>query len=230
MKRLRPSSTLPPRSDSLAKVGLLSLFVALVIAAVEAQATVVVMHSLEQMSQRADVVVHARVTDQVVTREDGRIITLTELEVVDGLKGAKYGDVLTVYQVGGKLDGVVAKIAGMHEYFVGEELVLFGMNHGDRVVSYGVGVGKFQVQYEDDGKVIQPRVVEDILDVVVARRDDSGATQFTPPSPRSHDSLEGFKAELRSYIRAVRTPERFQPRLHPKQLQAISPKTVKGGR
>jgi hypothetical protein len=170
---------------------------ALLLCAVQAQATVVVLHSIEEMSRRSEVVVQARVTATRVTKEKGRIITLTELEVVDAFKGAKTGDKLTVFQVGGTLDGFTSQVVGAHEYAVGEELVWFGVRLGDRVVSYGVGVGKFRIVL--DGSL--SRVVEDIGDVAVLNRDAAtGATSMTSPSPRTADSLAAFKQQVRDAL------------------------------
>lgn len=175
--------------------------------AADAGATVVVRHGLEEMTSKSDVIVHARVADQKVTREDGRIVTLTEVEVIDGLKGAKPGEVLTIYQVGGSLDGMRQWIEGAHVYEHGEELVLFAMRHGERVVSYGVGVGKFRVVYDGAFR----RIVEDIEGVVELKRLPTGEVRMEAPAPREYASLEGFKGEVRGYVARPALPARPTP-------------------
>lgn len=166
--------------------------------ALRAEATVVVLHSLEEMSRRSEVIAHARVAERHVVKEGPGVVTLTELEVIDGLKGAKAGDILTVYQVGGELDGVRHWIEGAHEYEMGEEIVLFAVRHGERVVSYGVGVGKFRVVYDGAFR----RVVEDLGDVVVLQRDEQGGARFSSPEPRQDPSLDAFKERVRRAQRA----------------------------
>lgn len=167
--------------------------------ALPSAATVVVMHSLEEMTQRSEVIVHARVADQrVERREQLGIITLTDIEVIDGIKGAEKGDVLTIYQVGGSLDGEHAWIAGAHKHRIGEEMVLFAVRHGSQIVSYGVGLGKFVVDRE--GKL--PSVIEDIGDIAVMERGPNGELRYTTPEPRNSPSLDAFKEHIRRADRA----------------------------
>lgn len=167
--------------------------------AIPSAATVVVLHSLEEMTQRSDVIVHARVADQRVERKgEVGIITLTDIEVIDGIKGAKPGDVMTIYQVGGSLNGEHAWISGAHKHRVGEEMVLFAVRHGEQIVSYGVGLGKFLV--ERDGTV--PSVREDLGDVAVMEKTADGQLRFTSPEPRTAPSLDAFKEHVRRALNA----------------------------
>lgn len=159
-----------------------------------AHATVVLRASLEDMSARSDVIVHARVAEQTVVREpEVGLVTLTELEVIDGLKGAKAGDILTVYQVGGSLDGQHAWISGAHRHRVGEEMVFFAMRHGERVVGYGVGLGKYLVDRE--GRV--PGVREDLGDVLLLTKGENGELKADTAAPDQHPSLDVFKEYVR---------------------------------
>jgi hypothetical protein len=191
------------RSPSLPLRSLLALGVVLgALGALGVQATVVVLHSLEEMSRTSEVIVHARVAERSVREEGHGVVTLTELEVIDGLKGAKAGDVLTVYQVGGELDGVRKWIEGAHEYAIGEEVVLFAVRHQDRVVSYGVGVGKFRVVYDGAFR----RVIEDLGDVVVLEPDAKGEARFVSPTPRHDPSLDAFKERIRRAQNVGSTP------------------------
>ena len=177
-------------------IGLCAVALAVMGLARSALATVVVIHPLDEMTARSDVVVHARVGAQQVVRDKGRLITLTEIEVIEGFKGARAGDILTIYQVGGDLDGEHQWISGMQRYMPGEEMVLFAVRFGDKIVSYGVGVGKFKIERDADGT----RVVEDIHDVVAYTRDPDGAPSMQQPRPRERPSLDGFKTEIRDYV------------------------------
>lgn len=175
--------------------------------AVPSSATIVVLHSLEEMSQRSEVIVHARVADQRVQRQDDvGIVTLTDIEVIDGIKGAKSGDVLTIYQVGGSLDGENGWISGAHRHQLGEEMVLFAVRHGERIVSYGVGLGKFLV----DRQGAIPSVREDLGGVAIMERGDDGQLRYTEPEPRTAPSLDVFKEHVRRASRGKLPDEAIQ--------------------
>ena len=182
-----------------------------------AQSTVVVMHSLEEMTRRSEIVVEARVADQRVVEEDGRIITLTDIEVIDGLKGAKPGDIMTIYQVGGTLNGTRMWIEGAHRYEIGEQMVLFGVRHGERVVSYGVGLGKFRIVYDGGFQT----VVEDLNGVVVMKPGTQGNAEFQAPAPRNFPSLAKFKTEVRQWVSVAGHLQRMPAKtiLQPRRLR-----------
>lgn len=183
-----------------------------------AHATVVVMHSLEEMTRRSELVVQARVAEQRVVQEAGRIVTLTDIEVIEGLKGAKTGEVLTIYQVGGTLNGTRMWIEGAHRYEVGEQMILFGVRHGERVVSYGVGIGKFRIVYDGGFQ----RVVEDLHGVVEMKRGSQGEAEFHTPAPRAFPSLADFKATVQRWtaperhLQRMPAPQVVQPKRMPK--------------
>lgn len=165
---------------------------AVALGATAALATVVVQPSLEQMTARSGVIVHGVVTDQVVVQgEEGRILTLSSIRVTEGLKGAKANDTVTLYQVGGELDGHVARIAGVSAFAKGEEVILFGdtflatdtvrflqlerknqipaaMLHpsGPWLVPYGIGLGKFRVDRSNE--TLGAQASEELGDVAVA--------------------------------------------------------------
>jgi|GEM_PF-829380 len=220
LKRLASAVTRAVGSSALA-LGLMTSFAALT-AAPAADATVVVLHPLDEMMHRADVVIHARVVGQDVKREEGRIITLTQIEVLDGIKGAKQGDVETVYQVGGSLDGENMHIAGAHDYAAGEEMVFFAMRHRDRLVSYGVGVGKFSV--DRDAQTI----VEDLGDVLVMSPTETGLQPDLNLQPRSMNSIVEFKAMLRDLLALPAPPQVTGARGAPKLAPTLNgPKRLK---
>jgi hypothetical protein len=167
------------------------------------RATVVVIPTLEEMTHRSDVVVHAVVRDVVVEEDSpGRLVTRTALEVLDGIAGAKSGDVLTVFQVGGQKDGRVAWVAGAHHFVVGEELVVFAVRPeglGGQIVPYGIGFSLFSVVDGIDGKHIE----EIAGDVVQLKKDSDGSEKMAAVEPRRFASLDGFKSLLRSILSAT---------------------------
>ena len=158
----------------------------------KAHATVVIQAPLHEMTQRSHVVVHATVEETgPVEGEEGRILTLTRLKVIDGIKGAKAGDTVTIYQVGGQLGDRVMQIPGVSEFKPGEEVVFFGVTflatdtvrflqterkaqvpaatlHPSAawVVPFAIGLGKFQVIRTVD----PPMAQEELGDVVTVYR------------------------------------------------------------
>ena len=187
-----------------------------------ASATVVVQPSLERMASRAQVIVRAVVEDQSVTTGEarGRVLTLSRLKVLEGLKGAKTGETLTLYQVGGRQGKRVAQVIGASGFRVGEEVVLFGAKFlaqdtvkflqgarqggspwatlhptGGYVVTYGIGLGKFTV--DRTGSV--PMAREELGDVAVLV--PSGKGSLVPgPLVSREQPLDVFLDEVRALV------------------------------
>jgi hypothetical protein len=168
------------------------LVVGMLSTATEARATVVVLHSLEEMSRRADVVVHARVGDVRVVEREGHIATVVDIEVIDGWKGAKAGDLTRVYQLGGVLGARRELVVGVHTWQVGEEIVLFAMRYQDGLISYGIGVGKRVI----DRSSGEPMVVEVFGDVSAMERAPEGGTRIVTPRAGQTVSLAALKTDV----------------------------------
>lgn len=171
--------------------------------------TLVFIEDLPSMTKKSQVIIHAGVVHQESQiDEDGRIITLTTLEVIEAIKGASTGEYLTVYQVGGEYEGRVLNVSGAHRYQLGEELFLFGLRMEDKLVSYGLGLGKFKVLGGKDGE----KVVEDLHDLVSAKSGPKGKILIEDPIPRTFPSVEIFKSSIRNIIvpkiRDFRFPEK----------------------
>ena len=196
-----------------------TLVAAVLLAGSAARATVVVVPTLEEMTLRADVVAQVVVRDQRVIDDKGRPMTLTSLEVSDGIKGAKAGDVIELRQLGGSVGGREMWIAGAHRFQIGEECVLFAMRPAvlaGGAILYGVGFGVFDVVDGVDGKKLQ----EITGAVVRAEPQADGTTKFLPVRPRAYDSLDAFKAELRAILDNRDLPSLPQKRIlvpHPRK-------------
>lgn len=159
------------------------------------RATVVMQVPLERMAQEADVIVHARVGAQQVRWAEGRarILTLTDIEVLDAVKGATKGDVMTIYQVDGTLDGITYKIPGIVRFKPGEEIVLFAMRFEDKLVTFGVGLGKYVVARDGDDALVFPELG---LSSYVKRTAD-GRLVETAPVLEPPQTLESFLDQVR---------------------------------
>jgi hypothetical protein len=164
-----------------------------------ATATVVIVPTLEEMTHRSDVVIHAMVREvKTIRDEKGRLLTVTALEVQDGIAGAKQADIITVHQLGGRLGDEQAWIAGAHKFVKGEEIVFFGERlkaDPSVVVPYGVGFGIFAVLDDVDGKHAHEIDSGDVTQLV---RLPDGRAQMAAVTPRRFDSLTDFKAQLRA--------------------------------
>lgn len=164
--------------------------------AAPAAATVVQAVPLERMTHESDVIVHARVGGQQVTwdKDHRRVLTLTTIEVLDAVKGASKGDRLTIYQVGGTLDGVTYRIVGALQFAPGEQMVFFAKRFEDKLVSYGMGLGKYAVT-ERDGKL---QVAPVYGDVAFVKRAADGTIVSDAPPAASARPLTAFLRDLRA--------------------------------
>jgi len=191
------------------------------LAAPRASATVVVVPSLEEMTHRSNVVIHAVVRDvQTIKDEQGRLITVNTLEVLDGIAGAKQADLVTVHQLGGRLGDEQAWIAGAHKFTVGEEVVFFGERLANKpavVVPYGIGFGIFEVKEDVDGKHAHELGSHDVTQVV---RLPDGRAQMTAVTPRRFDNLDAFKAQLRAIRDGRNAPALPMKKMQRPQLKA----------
>lgn len=213
------------RASALVQVAAAALMTALALAG-SARATVVVMPTLEEMAVAAEIIAHVKVGAPRTERDGkGRIITITPLEVIEGVKGAKAGDALGVFQVGGSLEGRSSWIAGAHHFVEGEELVFVGVRHTrgpGSVIPYGIGFGLFAVTRDDFGV----RVVETMGDVVAMEKSADGRLRQVSPKARSYDSLPGFLTLLRRAATAEEAPKLMQVdrKPHKAAQQADGPK------
>jgi hypothetical protein len=160
--------------------------------AFEARATVVVPLTIEAMTARADVVCVGVVLSQRAAWnvERTRIYTTTEVRVERTLKGKRaLGDVLTVRQLGGVVDGISQVVPGNARLTPGETAVLFLDADEALPFHYVVGMaqGKFTVQPAPDGA----RVTQDVHDLAFMAAPGATPTD-TPPaqSPARLDALE----------------------------------------
>jgi hypothetical protein len=146
------------------------------------------------MARESDVVVRARVDSQQVVWDERqvRVLTLTSIDVIDGIKGCSKGERLTIYQVGGTLDGVTFDVPGALRFAPGEEMVFFAKRFKGQIASYGMGLGKFRVVEQDGRRVVMP----EYGDVAFAK----GATDrrtVTEMPPATAEPLTQFIQRIR---------------------------------
>jgi hypothetical protein len=149
------------------------------------------------MSIKSDVIVQGYIGNKRVEFDRmGRLITLTEVEVIDGIHGAKTGEVITIYQVGGEKNGLVMPIIGGHRYEFGNEVLFFGVDldkkNDRKFVSVGVGHGKFDIQ----NKERERSVLEDLGNIGVIEKISNNPTRVVAPLPLNFSSLKVLKQEI----------------------------------
>ncbi len=126
-----------------------------VLAALAVEATVVP-QSLEQLTDRANVVVRATVATQQSARAPGPagIYTFTALRVVETLKGSA-PEVVRVRQAGGTVGRETVQLSGDAARAPGEEVLVFLACRPEQTTCAVVGLaqGKFHLQAASDGSV-----------------------------------------------------------------------------
>ena len=177
---------------SLKAVPLLTL---LSLTATDALATTVLHVPLAQMAKESEVILHARVVAAQTVQEAGsdRILTLTAVEVLTAVKGVEEKAELTIYQVGGTLEGRTLRVIGALTFAPGEEFVLFGVRYADMIVSYGMGLGKYAVSKKDGKAWVAP----EFGDVQRVKPSPSGGYQPVNVKPSTAEPLEAFLARVR---------------------------------
>ena len=109
--------------------------------------------SIDQLTSKAQLVLHGKVTGKTVQRDaEGRIYTRIEMEVTDTWKGTATNRFVMV-QGGGVLGEEVASVSGQAEFLINEEVVVFlVLNQRREGVVIGLVQGKFKVTKEASGE------------------------------------------------------------------------------
>ena len=110
--------------------------------------------SIEQLTQKAQLVLHGNVLNKSVQRDpQGRIYTKMELQAAETWKGDSKGNRFTLVQSGGVLGEEIARTDDQAEFAIGEEVVLFlRVNERGEGVVIGLVQGKFEVTTDRTGQ------------------------------------------------------------------------------
>jgi hypothetical protein len=102
---------------------------------------------VEELTQRAELILHGTVTNQTCQRSpEGRIYTRVELQVSEVWKGSLTNHTFTVVHSGGTVGNIRTEVSGQVRYEVGEEVVAFlVLNSRGEGVTLGLAQGKFHV-------------------------------------------------------------------------------------
>ncbi|MCB9526232.1 MAG: hypothetical protein H6702_23040 [Myxococcales bacterium] len=173
------------------------------VAAPMAHATIVQQLAVEQMAREADVVVHGKVTHRssAWNAEKTRIYTVTEVQVIDPVKGPHAaGATIRIRQLGGTVDGITQSIVGNARLRADEEVVLFLDYDTEKGLHYVVGMaqGKFAVDRREGPAV----VARDLAGLALADLDKGGVTGLQHPKagPQKGPELDAFKARIKAAL------------------------------
>lgn len=109
------------------------------------------------LSHSAEVIVvgTVRASAPRFTQDGRRIVTDTEIEVSEVLKGKPGTPTLVVMQAGGIVGDVGQRVEGTATFALGEEVVVFLDRRGsDRFAVTAMAQGKFRVERSSDGKAV----------------------------------------------------------------------------
>lgn len=115
------------------------------------RATIMIPLSVEDLTQRAELVLHGTVESKVCLKDpDGNIITKLGFQVAEVWKGNLSTNYFTIIHGGGTVDGLTTVVGGQAEYEIGEEVVVYlRLNERGEGVSIGLAQGKFHVWKAD---------------------------------------------------------------------------------
>ena len=132
---------------SLPRFAIAAAVFCLSIATHRSSADVVIPLSIEQLTARADLVLHGSVLAMETRRDEaGRIFTRIEIAVEETWKGELATNRFTVVQGGGVLGDKRTTVTGQAGYKVGERLILFlALNSRGEGVTLGLAQGKFDI-------------------------------------------------------------------------------------
>jgi hypothetical protein len=130
------------------------LTTALLLFACITQAVQMVPLSIQQLTDRANLILHGRVAAATVQRDpQGRIYTRIELNVTEVWKGDSALKSFVIVQAGGVLGDEAVTVDGQEKFAIGEEVVLFlVLNARGEGVVVGLAQGKFKVTTDARGE------------------------------------------------------------------------------
>lgn len=155
--------------------------------------------TIEDLAQRADLVLHGIVRSRACQRDDRiGLITRVELDVRDAWKGDPGGHPFWIVLAGGTLGEETLTVPGQAEYQPGEEVVVFlRRNVRGEGVTVGLAQGKFEVHRAADGS--EPRVQSLFHGDPPSGRDSVIPT--TSPSARPPLTLQRLRAQVERTLR-----------------------------
>ena len=138
-----------------------------------ARATVLAYMDLNELADHATAIIQGEVIEQKVVKEEGHIWTDSRVRVSVVISGkAVAGQVMTMRQLGGETPTLGQKVAGMAQFSLGEQVLVFARDVAGRFhVPVGACLGKFSVYQSKKG---ERRVRRHLDDAAFARFNAAG--------------------------------------------------------
>jgi hypothetical protein len=164
-----------------------------------AVATTVLRFTLEELCERAELILHGTCTAAEARETPDGVMTDVTIEIASALKGAPRGK-FTFTAYGGKTEKRGTFIAGAPSFEVGEELLVFLDRKNDRGFRLAIGMaqGKYTVR-EEDGRKLATRNLAGLSFVDPATNEVSEADE-----PEQAVPLEDLLKTIKGHV----TPER----------------------
>lgn len=174
----------------------LLLFIALsfLFGPLSANATTVKAFEFDALCETAETIVHVRCLSKESLIQPGRdgIVTKYRFAVVEAVKGQADGELVLVLP-GGSLNGQHMEIAGMPQFALGEETVLF-LSEKDAYGSpwpVGLGQGCYGIRVGDQGE----------RQVVFGQHNPSDAVMRSKPAMQRKVSLKAFVETVQGVLK-----------------------------
>jgi hypothetical protein len=171
---------------------LIGIALMVAILAAPALATTVVRLNLEQLVQRADLIVQGQVQSVYCQWDEERrlVFTYISIRVDEPLKGERRQWVL-IRQVGGSMGTIRMSVAGVPQFKSGEMAIIFLKSQDDSTFQV---VGMNQGLYE----IVEDVAVSNVFGVDLF---DSKTGQITKPLVGGRTPLEQLKTQIRELLR-----------------------------
>lgn len=152
---------------------IITTILGLLICASPAWATVFTYMDINELADHATAVIQGEVISQKVIKEEGHIWTDSRVRVSVVFQGkATAGQVMTVRQLGGETPTLGQKVAGMAQFSLGEQVLIFARDVAGRFhVPVGACLGKFSIYLDKKG---ERRVRRHLDDAAFARFNAAG--------------------------------------------------------
>jgi hypothetical protein len=141
-----------------------ALFTSFLLLSLAAFATTIRPMTVEQMTASATHVIEGQAVDKWVAwdSQHREILTYTRFNVLKTLKGS-VGKQVLVAQLGGTLDGLTLRVAGIRHFDVGETTLLF-LRPGDTPAAMSLDTmqGNFRVQKDATGDMVASNGLPDM--------------------------------------------------------------------
>jgi hypothetical protein len=177
---------------------ILALAVTMLLSSSDIRASTVLKMTLEEMTDKADMIFIGNVQSQRAEWSGGRsrIYTYITFEVDRYLKGGNGSATTTIRVLGGQIGSFAATVPGSPRFADGEKVLVFCAGAGPRMPTVlGLSLGKFTLTTDDSGEAIIKRDISTLM--LTSYRTDSRQ----PGDPVTRYRLADVEARIQSYLK-----------------------------